>query len=82
MIDIRYCNEDELPNVMAEIGKEAQLKKMKINVIPQFVGANPVVYCFGTYDKFDHYHTIILMPRTSSPSQTASAECISVQDQV
>jgi hypothetical protein len=61
-MEIRYCNESELSTVMATIAREAQLHKMKVNVIPQFAGAIPVVYCFSTYDNYQHYHTIILMP--------------------
>lgn len=62
-MDIRYCNELELPSIIAQIGQEARQKKLKINVIPQFVGSSPIVYSFGTYENnFKYFHTIILRP--------------------
>lgn len=62
-MEIIYCNEEDIPKIMGEIGKEAMDKKLKINVIPQFVGAVHKVFCFRLYDSGPmHFKTIILRP--------------------
>lgn len=62
-MEIRYCEENEVANIIAEIGQEALHKGLKINVIPQFVGAMHTVYYFGSYVNREHFKTIILRPR-------------------
>jgi len=72
-LDIRYCLEEDLPRIFSEIAREAQITKQKINVIPQFVGKNPFVYMFGSYEKeYKYYKSIILMPLPAPPGDSTS----------
>jgi len=62
-MEIIYCNEEDISEIMGEIGREANEKKLKINVIPQFVGAVHTVFNFGLYDtSHQNFKTIILRP--------------------
>lgn len=62
-MEVVYCDEQNISQIIAEIGQKAEKEKLKINVIPQFVGAKPVVYTFGPINNSMIYHTIILKPK-------------------
>jgi len=61
-MEIIYCNESDIPRILGEIGREASQKRLKVHVIPQFVGAIHTVFCFGTYELDPTPRTIILRP--------------------
>ena len=62
-MEVRYVAEIELSAAIKLIYKEAQETKQNINIVPQFVGANPVSCAF---DKPQiPYRTIIIRPPSS-----------------
>jgi tRNA G26 N,N-dimethylase Trm1 len=56
-----FCSESELRSLIASITKEAQERKQNINIIPQFVGWNPLSFPYG--NSGEYFTSIILMPR-------------------
>lgn len=55
-----YCTENELNNLIKSIRLKAYTKNQNINIIPQFVGWNPISVSCGNSN--EPYLSIILMP--------------------
>jgi hypothetical protein len=56
MLEIIYCAENEIRNIVLDLFK----RPYNINIIPQFVGCNPIV---SKVNDETVYHTVILRPR-------------------
>lgn len=59
-----YCTESELYELITVLRNNAYSKKQNINIIPQFVGWNPISVPYGNSN--EPYLSIILMPSLGS----------------
>lgn len=79
-MEIQYCQESEIERRIREAIATARIKKINLNIVPQFVGHNPRVAPYGLPTQ--PYQSLILMPVVPNVFSSTTSQCILAADPI